>query len=363
MVAMRRTPNERGTRIELVLDGTDKGVSGLSVIDLEIHIGPVRVRCGGIGNVGTDREYRMKGYARQVLQEGLAFMAEAGYHVSILFGIPDFYPKFGYVSALVDCESAVATRDAETAEGRYAVRDFAPDDAPAVAALYEATHGRRTASAVRDPAAWRGFRLGAGWTDRVGAFVVTEGDAVVGYANVNLDPWRFGVGEVGYRDPTVYGTLLGEMGRLAVESRVERVTFHAPPDDPFVSYCQRYGCETKLVCRRRASGMARIIRQRELLGLLQPLFEQRLAASALAGWNGVLRLRTDLGEDRIVLGRSGRELDVQIPQELLTQWVFGYRPVSDLTFEPDARVDAEALPVLEVLFPRGYPYMWPADRF
>ena len=361
MIPIRHAPFEGGTKIELLID--DKPVSNLSVFDLRMRIGDVAVRLGGIGDVQTSREYRLKGHARRLLEDSVFFMREQGYHLSALFGITDFYSKFGFASALVQAESSVATRDAETAVARYELREFSREDARPVAEIYGAMHRQRTASVVRDPATWKGFTKGTRWSDQVAGFVVVSQGRVIGYASYDLDPWRCALGEVGYHDASVFSTLLAGAAKLALERRAECISIHTPPDDPFLVYCRRYGCETKVTYSRCARGMVRIINQRELLGLLHPLFTRRLWATGREEWSGVLVFRTDLGEDRLCFGASDKELRVQMPQWMLAQLLLGYRSVSDALFETETHVDEEAVPILEALFPQGYPYIWVSDRF
>jgi predicted acetyltransferase len=361
MAALRRTPDERGTVIEYMLD--DKPISGLGIVDLRMRIGDIPVRCGGIAGVYTKREHQSKGYSRQVLEDSNVFMREAGYHLAALFGIPNYYPKFGYASSLIDCEVTMAVRDAETAPSRYPVREFQPQDARPIAAIYESANQARTGSIVRDLATWTGFRLGSGWTNRVSAFVVLDGEQVIGYASYNLDLRRYGIGELGYTTPAAYSTILAHAAQCALERRLENITLHLPPDDPFLTYARRYGCETKLSYARHSNGMVRIINQSALLGLVQPLFVRRMQTAGLGDWSGTLVFRTDLGEDRLVFGTGGRTLVAELPQWMLAQWMLGYRTVRNTLFESDARADEEALPILEALFPQGYPYIAVSERF
>jgi predicted acetyltransferase len=197
---IRRSPDKGHTKIELLVDETvgrqgPARASSLILFDLKMRIGDVPVRCGGIGGVTTEVAYREKGYSRRVLEDSTAFMKESGYHLGALFGIPDYYSKFGYVSAFVSSESSVDTRDAEAvsarhraAVARYKVRDFCPEDAPAVIGLYDTLTARRTGTVVRDPIKWQSLRPRGGWSPRMGTFVLLDGDRIVGYAAYRLDP-------------------------------------------------------------------------------------------------------------------------------------------------------------------------------
>ncbi len=361
MPSIRRTPAESRTRIELLLDD-DTSASHLSVVDLRMRVGGIAVRCGGIAGVGTDRSQRNKGYARVVLDESIAFMREEGYHLSALFGISDFYPKFGYASSLVECMAELATRYAESAVAHYAVREFEPGDVPAVATLYEAMHAGHTGAIVRDPARWAGFRRGSRWSDRVSAFVVLDGDRIVGYASYDLDPWACALGEVGYADSSVFSTLLARAAEIAWERRTEKIVFYTAPDDPFVRYCRRYGCDVKVGYPCCSGGMARVICQAALLDLLQPLLAKRLERG-LPGWAGTVTLSTDLGTDHLAFGAGRGDITAEMPQWMLAQLVLGYRSAADVASEPDAHIDPAALPVLSAIFPEGHPYIYCSDRF
>ena len=348
------------TRVELTADGAV--ASSAAVFDRMMRVGNVAVTCGGIGGVGTRRVARNKGYGRQVLQGCIEFMQQKGYLLSALFGIPDFYWRFGFASALVGTESTVATRDAEAAEPRYAVRPMQADDCKAVTEIYQAMTNDRSGSCTRDPNTWRGFRMGAVWNDRIDAFVVVEGARVVGYGSYDLDAGRCAFGEVGYADRSVFSTLLAEAAKQALEKRLEKIAFPTPRrTTPFLIYCRRYGCTTTLTYPRHAHGMVRIINQTGLLQAVQPLWTQRLEQSAVA-WRGTLQVITDLGTDEVTFG-SGPSLRVEMPQNLLSQLMLGFRGVEDALFETTARVDPAAVPVLEALCPTGCPYMFASDRF
>ena len=45
-------------------------------------------------------------------------MQHEGFDVSMLFGIPNFYPKFGYATCMAQPKVSIKTRDAELANAR-----------------------------------------------------------------------------------------------------------------------------------------------------------------------------------------------------------------------------------------------------
>ncbi|MHB0859410.1 MAG: GNAT family N-acetyltransferase [Anaerolineae bacterium] len=364
MEDLRQTPRndllEQFLLVELLMD--EKPVSSTRIFDLQMRIGNVVVPCGGIGDVATERAQRHKGYARRVLNECLRIMTERPYLISYLHGIPDLYHKFGYAPALAESRITLLTRDAEQAEPRYTVRDMAPQDHPAVAEIHEALRSAYTGSIVRDSARWGGFHYGSNWNERLGGFVLEDGGRIVGYGGYDDEPSRCALFEIGYTDPSVWSTLLAQAARLAAARRVEQVVFHIDPRDPFEAYLRRFGSKTELGYARCGESMLRILDQGALLNRLYPLFAQRLSDAGQGDWSGGVVFRTDLGEDSLQFGTGGSRAVVEMPQGTLIQLLMGYRSVDDLLLDSEARIPADAVPLLRILCPPGTPYIAWSDR-
>jgi len=357
MPEIRHTSDVTSTNIG-VYDG-DKRIAGLWVFDLPLNIGGCVVRCGGIGGVGTDREHRGNGYARLALDDALAYIRESGMLLSVLFGIPNFYPRWGFAPALVEGILEVDTAVGLLAPAKATVRDMQPGDSAAVAEIYARENAQRTGTVARDVATWQGFRQGVNWNDRVSALVVEDAGRVVGYAAYNSEPWENQVAEVGGSRMALAALVRCFAERTAKMHR-EKLVFRVPPDHELVSFCAGLGCKLTLEYPHASTGMARIIDQRGLLDTLAPLLTERLAASGEA-WRGTLEFVTQLGEDAVDLGGGDRQT-VRLTQERLTQLVLGYRSARDLALDGQMECAPELLPVLTAIFPQGNPYMWHPDR-
>ncbi len=357
MPEIRRNTTDRFTNIGLY-QGDDR-LAWLTVFDLPLRIGDCVVRCGGIGGVETARQYRGNGYATQVLDDALDFMHGAGMAVSVLFGIPGFYPRWGYVPALVECVVQVETAVGLQAAATLPVRDMTPQDVPAIARLYEQENVCRSGTVVRKPESWSGFRSGVDWNGNVAVYVVEQGGQVVGYAAYNSEPWETQVAEIaGSR--AALATLLHRLAERAAQRHLETTRFRVPPDHPFVAYCTGLGCKVTMEYPHAGAGMARIINQPRLLDALAPLLVRRLEASC-CDWRGTLTLETQLGMSQVALGNGPRQV-VRLTQERLTQLVLGYRSANDLWLDGQLECEPELLPALEAVLPAGAPYMWHPDR-
>jgi hypothetical protein len=77
---------------------------------------------------------------------------------------------------------------------------------------------------------------------------------------------------------------------------------------------------------------------------------------------GELTLRAKEGRVTIIEGGGAHDA-VRLPQSLLMQLVVGYRPFSDLVLEPLVEVAGNPGPLLELLFPPQWGYIWPTDHF
>ena len=71
-------------------------ISHACVIDRPILIGGTPITAGEIALVGTVQERRERGFARVLLEHLLGYMRRQRYPMAFLFGIPEFYERFGF---------------------------------------------------------------------------------------------------------------------------------------------------------------------------------------------------------------------------------------------------------------------------
>ncbi len=334
-----------------------------------MRIGCARVRIGGIAGVGTRQEHRLKGYSSRVMHESTALMADHKCDIGFLYGIPDFYHRFGYGVGFADSKLYVGTGNLLRAGAIHPTQAMRKADGPAVARLYNRLNDLRTGTAVR-PGGWRYFDISASFNKPGKAvLVLNRSGRITGYATYSVRDERFIVSEVGGTGNAVFETLAAVLGRRARRAGVERVQFHLPVDDPFGAFCARYGSRLEVEAPRNAGPMGRIIHLTQLMERLAPEFNRRLEASGFS-WKGSLAFQTDLGSVglkgnsasvAVTPGRSA--LKVELPQMALTQLALGYRSVDDVVYDAGVKIPSRALPVLEALFPKQDAYMWWSDRF
>lgn len=357
-------------RQELLLGG--RHVSGLTLWKFDMRVGSALLRMGGIGGVHTDPAHRNKGLAARVMVESMQYMLTQGYDVSLLFGITDFYHRWHFAPAMAAPSLAIETRNAERAEARYKVRPAEDKDLPVIRRIYERSNAGRTGTVVRPARLWKNFRKGSTWGTKVLPFVVTQGRRPVAYFVLDDKKIETIVCEVGALRPDAFSTIVNACALQAVARRDEYVRFCVPPDHPFLQHAILYGAEAQQFYPRANNAMVALVNQRTTLEKMLPEFTARLRRSCFCDWSGRISITTDLENTDLVVrhgeaslarrpGKSDGRLNGS--QEGLGQLLMGYRSVDAVLADPGVRLSGKVQAVLEVLLPKGFPFIWPADHF
>jgi predicted acetyltransferase len=350
-------------------------VSFLTVIDHQMRIGSAQVRMGGIGGVETKKKHRKKGYMRTLMEDTIAYMKQEGYDVSMLFGISNFYTKFGYAVCLPSHKCTLATRDAEAAKkdaGDHTIRNIEKEDLASVLALYNANNVRRTCSIVRTKEVFSGFRRGSRYGRPADRFLIEDDhNKLLAYAVFDKSEQEVDVVEVESREDRLFPALLYEFAKMAIERRCGHISLFMPPDHPFAEFAHRVGCECITQYSKNGGGMMRIISQEALFEKIKGELGRRIADSKFGDYSGSLRIRTDIGNatfeirDGLLDMASGQESEcsLDLPQAKLIQLLVGYRTVRDILSDSDVEASHSLAPLLPILFPETVPYVWSADHF
>ena len=351
----------------------DEDVSRLWLIEYQMRFGSAQLKMGGIAGVGTNEEHRNKGFSRHVMEDSTAFMTENGFDVAMLFGIPNFYPKFGYATVIPETWIHLETEEAQAAVSTYQIRKFEKDDAPEILSLYAANNAERTGTPLRDETHWKKFKMGSTFRVDADPYVVLDKDnEIVGYFVCDDTEENCTLCDIGFQDRTIFETIVRFLADRAKRIGAAQIQCHIPADHPFAIFCRRYGCRTHTNTPKNSAGMMRIINQSSTLKGISSELEKRLQRAAhLSEWSGKIRISTDLGQDCLEIDRCrvahtnsrANAFYLEIPQDKLIQLIMGRRSIRDLTVEPDVSVSEGVIPVLDTLFPLGYPHVWWPDRF
>jgi GNAT superfamily N-acetyltransferase len=384
-------------RLELTRDG--RRVSHLWITPLTITIGVARVRVDGIGGVETVADSRGRGFARGLLEAAVARMREGivgssgSAALSLLFGLPNFYEKFGYATA--GPELSLSLIDLQRAHPRpegWTTRPCAPRDLPAIHALYERSIAQAVGAVVRPPGAYPWSVLAAVAADprqdecRV---VVDLHGAVAAYAwrgrafwPVDTDeetPDALTIGEVIAAGPAAADASLAVCRAWAVAEAahrpsISRAKLYLPLASPVYAAAMRQDAILELRWRPSGGFMVRTLHVGRLLEALVPELTRRVAAAVVAP--GALRLVTEEGEATVEIAprgvtvrrddgggnRQGTEpATVVLAQQDLACLAVGAFPTDDLLDRLAHPPQGMVRQWLNVLFPQRSPYLHLAD--
>ena len=351
----------------------EEDVSRLWLIEYRMRFGTAQLKMGGIAGVGTNEEHRNKGYSRRVMENSTVFMTENGFDVAMLFGIPNFYPKFGYATALPETWVKLDTGAAQAATSTYQIRQFEVEDVPKILVLYAANNAERTGTPLRDETHWKEFKMGSDFGVAADPFVVlNEADEVIGYFVCDDTEENCILCDIGFQNRTIFETIVRFLGDRAKRIGAAQIECSMPADHPFAIFCRRYGCRTNTHNPKDRGGMMRVINQSSTLKRITGELEKRLRRSAhLSQWSGKILIATELGQDCLGVDRGRvahtnskvNAFQLEMPQDKLIQMMMGRRSIEDLAIDPDVSVTGGIIPILETLFPLGYPHVWWPDRF
>ena len=376
---MSVTPSARGWDVTLNVDGQD--VSGLAVVDKKTRVGKAHLKMAGVAGVWTDEAHRKKGYASRVMWASVDEMVRRRYDVSILFGIEDFYHRYGYAACAANSVCQVETEALPRSSSGFRVRAARSGDLPRIVSVYAKTNVDRSVSAVRsrfwqpvhgNRPGWRMPRMGAGVVRRPGKAIVGEDEKgrVIGYVSYDAQDGHCMVTEVGATDRSVYPALAHRVRRLASGVGADRVRFCLPVDDPFGQYLGRFGCGWSVHFPENSGSMGKLVSISSTFQQLIHTLAERLGESSSVMPQSGLTFVIDEEAVTLLRKKSGLVLTdvlsksvVRIDQMPMIQLLCGYRSVEDLMITDEIQVAKAVVPVVNALFPRSNPYVWWGDRF
>ncbi len=128
----------------------DRVVGNVTVLRVPVRLGAAVLETAGIAGVCADPRARNRGIASALMRDALAASKDAGLCFSLLFGINNFYHRFGFVPAWA--EHSMTVKAAELAGvPRWRARKAAGDDLPRMLEQYGRLYGPVDGSCVRHP--------------------------------------------------------------------------------------------------------------------------------------------------------------------------------------------------------------------
>jgi hypothetical protein len=282
--------------------------------------------------------------------------------MSILFGIRDFYHKFGYVRAWREATYVVKVSDLPDGAPAVRPRKVASPCREDIARMYNREHATCTGTAVRPT--YRGRRRDKArtihtWTDRRGR--------LRGYLVLRQRRGRLECQETGGSVEQA----LRVLARVARRKGIAEVHFPSLPyDTPLARRLRRGNCRLEMSYVRSGGAMVRTLNLNTTLEKIAPELTRRLKASHMADWKG--RLTIADGRQRLTLGIERSRVRA-VPAASTRHSLRGRREVAQLLLgsdEPGEVIEAgrmklsgDAARLVAVLFPNQHPTLRMLDRF
>lgn len=354
----------------------DEVAAALRVTSDTIRIGEARLHMGGFGWIATAANHRNKGVASRLIGDTLRFMREGSFHVSMLFGIPNFYHRFGFHTTLAEYTTRVDVRDIPVYTGpALRVRPAKPGDVRLMQRMHEQFDAETSCSIVRC-----GAHFNYHWQRWEAAKVVMAGDGkVLGYflpsrtmgnAKPASSHSRLEIEEVGVLNRGQCATVLEAVAAQAREQLLHEVQFHGPPSHPLIEHLHQFRSHHIMELTRGEGGMMAAVNIAETLESMIPEWESQLAAMGERELSVELTLYVDRvpflvrchhGSLSILRQPGANKLSLS-PEEFI-HLLTGYRHLAEVMATRRRILSASAQVLAQALFPKRSPYVWRADRF
>ncbi len=321
---------------------------------------------GAVGPVVSSPEHRRKGHVGALLRRALEVMRERG---QVLSGLhtphPNLYRRYGWEIASIRRQYGFAPKDialiAQPGErGRF--RMLSPDDWAQADRLYRRHSARRNGPLHRIEVWWREAVFGGSqpaasdvalWENGQG-----EPEGYVVYAQPTR-PERF-MPDFWVRELVALSTdaYLNLVLYLLRHDVAPKITWSAPPDDPFVSVVDD---ATKVKIEEEYDLMLRVSDVEGALRLRPPADPERSLSLTLrvtdrsAPWNGGT-WRAEVADGAVNVERTSREADIALSATTLAPVFNGYLSPSGAALAGLATARSEeALAAADAFFATLYP--------
>ena len=276
-------------------------VTHFGVWDMPVRIGSAVVRCAGVGMVATHGDFQHQGLMARTADAALAAMAAAGYDISILFGIPGYYDRYGYTPAWTPETHITQTVLTPLGRGRggLRLRKTQPVAREDLDGLYNGAHATATGTVVR-PTYRQGFSS-APWEGVVwgpGGRAPAEG-----YLFFRQEGQRL-VAPDGGGDPERVMQAAANLARERMLAEIEWPTVHY--HSPLGQALRDGQCRTERTFHPNAGPMIRTLSLGGTLKKLCPVLTRRMRQSPLAQSGEWTLLARDGRESARLSWREGR---------------------------------------------------------
>jgi predicted N-acetyltransferase YhbS len=343
-----------------IIDG--KIITHWGVWGHEMRIGSSIVRVGGIGVVATDFDFRKKGLMAKTANASIEAMRPAGYDMTILFGIDDFYHKFGYTRAWAETSYIVKTSDLPKEKPILPIHKFPVKQRDDLNELYNHENANFTGTAVKPTYIRNPFlpkTEGYLWKNKQGkpsGYVITwEWDGRI-YIN---EP----VGDV--------EQILRCVGMVVRKREYKEARFVGMHyDSGLCKTLRRRTCRAETSYKKCGEAMIRTLNLESTLRKISGELSNRLKNSCCADWNGVLLISDSREKACLKIVRDKVSVISQIETkhsirggDEIAQLLIGTDESEEVIEAGKIKLTGDAKSLMKILFPNQHPNLGAWDRY
>src|SRR5690606_38558626 len=262
----------------------------LRITSETLRLGEARLKMGGFGWVTTAPRFRHKGIGRTLMAESMQYLRAHHYHVAMLFGIPNFYHRFGFTTSLANHCIRMEVAEASTAlDERTRVRPGKPGDIGAIQRIHNANDSDVACSIIRTAA-----HITNRWEQLKELRVLTNDNGkVLGYILPRRATDHLAVDEVGVTDETSSRAALAACARIAKNEPVGTTHLMLPPSPPFARFRLQLPSSHEMQLVREEGGMMAVVHLGDTLEHMIPEWENLLNRSAARDYRTEFTLIVD----------------------------------------------------------------------
>ncbi|KPK85705.1 MAG: hypothetical protein AMJ81_03105 [Phycisphaerae bacterium SM23_33] len=359
--------------VSRVAESDGRLVGHVGIWRYRMRVGGARLLTGGIGAVGTHADYRRRGVAAACMRAVMQAMAGAGYHYSMLFGLRNFYHRWGFAQAWPNTRLLAKVEDLPDEKLRFTLREVPLTEAlcgrGAVMRIYNREHAARTGTAKRPIYT----RKGGQWLNAECRTLSDAAGRVRGYLITHKAGDDLQVCEVGGLGPTCgVGQVLAAIRRLAARAGCRRVCTSQMAYNHLLCQALR-GCTCSVEMHHTRSGgaMGAVVSLRGCLEAMAGELTERLRRSALKKFRGTLAmegagekvaLAISNGSIRVAAAKVRTANRILAGQEI-ARLLIGSEAPSVLAAQSQVSLHGAATELAEVLFPQQWPMLNQLDHY
>ncbi len=340
-------------------------VSELWILDVKVRAWGTELLSAGVAGVETPERHRMKGYARELMESCAHFVADEGYEITTLFGIPNFYHRYGYATICPEFEIGVDASALVAEIGTATLGEATVRDMERVASMYNTAHASIDGSVVRDEGSWLGPRYGSNWDRRSRAFVRRDarGQAQA-YAVIDDDLSRGSlvITDAAAADERASVVLLAGLAEMSRSRKASAVSFRVHPEAELGRLLRDIGATLETRRPENSGYMARVV---DANAVVQKRISEVRAPGAARALDvpKTLNIETNGGSQLLGLGGAAMDALLKVDELGLAQLLFGYQGGGAVrrSGKADARGISDEL--LDMMFPQNDGYCFWPDRY